>query len=90
MAFILVPPSLHIPVFHFALLALGVTISPSNPLESDLEISYQVRISDPIITFATSSTSHKLPRLLLNTILQLPLEGQQLPLATISPNNCQR
>ncbi|KAB1217317.1 4-coumarate--CoA ligase-like 9 [Morella rubra] len=68
-AFILAPPSLHIPVLYFALLALGVTISPANPLGSDLEISHQVRLSNPVIAFATSSTSHKLPRLPLGTVL---------------------
>ncbi|KAF5476595.1 hypothetical protein F2P56_003332 [Juglans regia] len=68
-AFILTPPSLHVPVLYFALLALGVTISPSNPLGSDSEISYQVRLCNPVIAFATSSTSHKLPSLPLGTIL---------------------
>ncbi|KAB1217318.1 4-coumarate--CoA ligase-like 9 [Morella rubra] len=48
---------------------MGVTISPANPLGSDLEISHQVRLSDPVIAFATSSTSHKLPPLPLGTIL---------------------
>ncbi|KAG6686279.1 hypothetical protein I3842_11G010000 [Carya illinoinensis] len=68
-AFILVPPSLHVPVLYFALLALGVTISSSNPLGSASEISYQVRLCNPVIAFATSSTSHKLPSLPLGTIL---------------------
>lgn len=68
-AFILAPSSLHVPVLYFALLALGVTISPANPLGSHSEIAYQVQLSNPVIAFATSATSHKLPTLPLGTIL---------------------
>ncbi|KAJ0111889.1 hypothetical protein Patl1_02969 [Pistacia atlantica] len=60
-AFILSPNSLQIPILYFSLLSLGVIISPANSPES--EISNQVKISKPVIAFATSSTVHKLPTL---------------------------
>ncbi|KAE8123950.1 hypothetical protein FH972_018865 [Carpinus fangiana] len=68
-AFIVSPSSLHVPVLYFALLALGVTISPTNPLSSHSEIAHQVQLTNPVIAFATSATSHKLPTLPLGTIL---------------------
>ncbi|KAA8542153.1 hypothetical protein F0562_023305 [Nyssa sinensis] len=68
-AFILSPPSLELPVLYFSLLSLGVTISPSNPLASESEIAHQIRLSKPVIAFATSSTAHKLPSLPLGTVL---------------------
>ncbi|KAB1217320.1 4-coumarate--CoA ligase-like 9 [Morella rubra] len=68
-AFVLSPPSLHVPVLYFALLALGVTISPANPIGSDSEVAHQVRLCKPVIAFATSSTSRKLPAVPLGTVL---------------------
>ncbi|XP_031372288.1 4-coumarate--CoA ligase-like 9 isoform X2 [Punica granatum] len=60
-AFILLPPSFNVPIIYLSLLSLGVVVSPSNPLSSASEIAHQVRISNPSIAFATSSTSSKLP-----------------------------
>ncbi|KAK4414146.1 4-coumarate--CoA ligase-like 9 [Sesamum alatum] len=60
-AFVLSPPSLHIPVLYFSLLSLGVAVSPSNPLSSPSELAHQIRLSKPAVIFATSETSHKLP-----------------------------
>ncbi|KAH1131359.1 hypothetical protein J1N35_002737 [Gossypium stocksii] len=40
-AFILSPPSIHIPVVYFALLSLGIVVSPANPLTSNSEIAHQ-------------------------------------------------
>ncbi|PSR89508.1 4-coumarate--CoA ligase-like [Actinidia chinensis var. chinensis] len=68
-AFIIAPPSFQIPVIYFSLLSLGVTISPANPLASESEITHMVRLSKPVIAFATSSVAHKLPSLPLGTIL---------------------
>lgn len=68
-AFILAPSSLQVPVLYFALLTLGVTISPANPLSSDSEIAHLVRVCKPVIAFAASSTSDKLPALPLGTIV---------------------
>ncbi|XP_059638876.1 4-coumarate--CoA ligase-like 9 [Cornus florida] len=68
-AFILSPPSLHLPVLYFSLLSLGVTISPANPLATGSELTHMVRLSKPSIAFATSSTAHKLPPLPLGNVL---------------------
>ncbi|XP_021800974.1 4-coumarate--CoA ligase-like 9 isoform X3 [Prunus avium] len=70
-AFILSPTSLHVPVLYFSLLALGVVVSPANPIGSESEIAHQVRLSRPSIAFATSATAHKLPRDALRTIILL-------------------
>ncbi|GMJ14005.1 hypothetical protein like AT5G63380 [Hibiscus trionum] len=75
-AFILSPPSLHIPLLYFALMSLGIVISPANPLSSDSEIAHQLQpirhwlqLTKPVIAFATSKTSSKLPSLKLGTII---------------------
>ncbi|GMI95188.1 hypothetical protein like AT5G63380 [Hibiscus trionum] len=68
-AFILSPPSFHVPLLYFALMALGIVVSPSNPLASESEITHQVRLCKPVIAFATSKTSSKLPSLKLGTVL---------------------
>ncbi|KAG6746137.1 hypothetical protein POTOM_050651 [Populus tomentosa] len=68
-AFILCPPSLHVPILYFSLLYLGVTISPANPLSSDSELAHQIQLCKPKIAFSTSQTAHKLPSLPLGTIL---------------------
>ncbi|CAB4280649.1 unnamed protein product [Prunus armeniaca] len=70
-AFILSPTSFHIPVLYFSLLALGVVVSPANPIGSESEIAYQVRLTRPAIAFATSATAHKLPKDELRTIILL-------------------
>ncbi|KAK8261803.1 hypothetical protein V6Z12_D13G213400 [Gossypium hirsutum] len=68
-ALILSPPSLHVPLIYFALMSLGIVISPANPLSSDSEIAHQVQLSKSIIAFATSTTSTKLLSLKHGTIL---------------------
>ncbi|KAB2002074.1 hypothetical protein ES319_D11G040800v1 [Gossypium barbadense] len=57
------------PVLYFALMSLGIIVSPANPLGSNSEISHQVQLSKPVIAFATSQTSHKIPSLKHETIL---------------------
>ncbi|KAL4339250.1 hypothetical protein GQ457_08G037300 [Hibiscus cannabinus] len=68
-AFILSPPSIRIPVVYFALLSLGIVVSPANPLSSNSEIAHQIQLSKPVVAFATSETSHKIPSLKYGTIL---------------------
>ncbi|KAG5230291.1 4-coumarate--CoA ligase [Salix suchowensis] len=68
-AFILCPPSIHVPILYLSLLFLGVTISPANPLSSDSELDLQIQLCKPKVAFATSQTAHKLPSLPLGTIL---------------------
>ncbi|CAN8251787.1 unnamed protein product [Cochlearia groenlandica] len=58
-AFILSPPSLHVPVLYLALMSIGVVVSPANPIGSELEVTHQVEVSKPVIAFATSQTVNK-------------------------------
>ncbi|XP_040953201.1 4-coumarate--CoA ligase-like 9 [Gossypium hirsutum] len=68
-AFILSPSSFHVPSLYFALMSLGIVVSPATPLGSESEITHQVKLSKPVIAFATSKTSSKLPSLKLGTVL---------------------
>ncbi|KAI3455007.1 hypothetical protein Pfo_011670 [Paulownia fortunei] len=71
-AFVLSPPSLHIPVLYFSLLSLGVAVSPSNPLSSPSELTHQIQLSKPVIAFSTSAFAHKLPQNLPVVLLDSP------------------
>ncbi|KAJ4834307.1 hypothetical protein Tsubulata_034320 [Turnera subulata] len=68
-AFILSPNSIKVPILYFSLLSLGVTISPTNPLSTESEISHQLGLCKPVIAFATSSAAGKLPKMKHKTIL---------------------
>ncbi|XP_048137265.1 4-coumarate--CoA ligase-like 9 [Rhodamnia argentea] len=68
-AFVLAPPSLHVPVVYFSLLSIGVVISPANPLGSPSEIAQQCRLCRPAIAFSTSQIAPKLPRVPRGTVL---------------------
>ncbi|GMH01170.1 hypothetical protein Nepgr_003009 [Nepenthes gracilis] len=68
-AFILSPASHRIPPLYFALLALGVVVSPANPLATESELSHMIKLTKPAIAFATTSDSYKLPPLPLGTII---------------------
>ncbi|XP_076897300.1 4-coumarate--CoA ligase-like 9 [Bidens hawaiensis] len=69
-ALILSPTSIHIPVIYFSLLSLGITISPVNPVSTKSELADLIRLSNPVIVFATSSVADKLPSSLpLGTII---------------------
>ncbi|TYJ25595.1 hypothetical protein E1A91_A07G060500v1 [Gossypium mustelinum] len=50
-------------------MSLGIVVSPANPHGSESEITHQVQLSKPVIAFATSKTSSKLPSLKLGTVL---------------------
>ncbi|XP_059657731.1 4-coumarate--CoA ligase-like 9 [Cornus florida] len=68
-AFILSPNSVHIPILYLSLFSIGVIVSPSNPTSSESEVSYQIKLSKPVIAFATSAAARKLPQLRHGTIL---------------------
>ncbi|XP_076901956.1 4-coumarate--CoA ligase-like 9 [Bidens hawaiensis] len=69
-ALIISPTSFHIPVIYFSLLYLGVTISPVNSVSTKSELTDLIRLSNPVIAFATSSVADKLPSSLpLTTII---------------------
>lgn len=71
-AFVLCPTSLHVPVVYFALMSLGVVVSPANPLSSDSEVTHQVQLTQPALAFATSSTASKLPKSLPTILVDSP------------------
>ncbi|XP_059451720.1 4-coumarate--CoA ligase-like 9 [Corylus avellana] len=81
-AFILSPNLVQVPILYFSLLSLGVVISPANPISTESDISWLVRLCNPVIAFATSSTAHKLPTFRFKTIL---LDSPEFDSMTISP-----
>ncbi|KAK6128277.1 hypothetical protein DH2020_037975 [Rehmannia glutinosa] len=68
-AFVLSPNSTRVPILYFALLSIGVAVSAANPISTKSEISRQVKISKPVVAFATSATAAKLSEHELKTIL---------------------
>ncbi|MQL85757.1 hypothetical protein Taro_018275 [Colocasia esculenta] len=72
-AFVLAPPGLEIPILYFALLSIGVVVSPSNPAFTPQEISHQFQLTNPSVAFATSAEAHKLPRGVNTVLLDAPL-----------------
>ncbi|XP_060186870.1 4-coumarate--CoA ligase-like 9 isoform X2 [Lycium barbarum] len=68
-AFILSPNSTHVPVLYFSLLLLGVVISPANPLSTESELLRQIKLTKPVIAFATSRNFQKVPTLKYPTVL---------------------
>ncbi|XP_077227273.1 4-coumarate--CoA ligase-like 9 [Tasmannia lanceolata] len=88
-AFILAPTSLKIPILYFSLLSLGVVVSPANPAGTPSEISRQIKLTRPVIAFATSSTARNLPPLTKPTILLDSLEFESMIIhctTTIKPH----
>ncbi|XP_020695588.2 4-coumarate--CoA ligase-like 7 [Dendrobium catenatum] len=85
-AFILSPATLDIPILYFALLSLGVTISPANPAASPSELSRLVRLTNPSIAFAVSSTVSKLPSNLPTLLLDSPTFRSFLEADVIFPS----
>ncbi|KAI3993863.1 hypothetical protein MKX01_002876 [Papaver californicum] len=67
--YVISSPSLKIPILYFALLSIGVIISPANPLSSKGEICRQIDLTKPVIVFATKNTAEKTPSLKYQTIL---------------------
>ncbi|GAU33310.1 hypothetical protein TSUD_165740 [Trifolium subterraneum] len=67
-ALILSPNIFQVPILYFALLSIGVIVSPANPISTDSDISHFINLSKPVIAFTTSFYG-KLPKLPLGTIL---------------------
>ena len=59
-AFVLCPNSVQVPILYFAVLTLGVVISPANPVITESEIARMIEFSKPAIVFTTSANAHKL------------------------------
>ncbi|KAI4350545.1 hypothetical protein L6164_004992 [Bauhinia variegata] len=86
-SFVLSPNLVNVPILYFALLSLGVVVSPVNPISTDSEISRLIELCKPAIAFATSSTVHKLPKLRLGTILLDSPEFDSLVTIKTTQNN---
>ncbi|CAN1273274.1 4-coumarate--CoA ligase-like 9 [Linum perenne] len=68
-ALVICPNCIQVPILYLSLLSLGVVVSPGNPASTGSEISRLVELANPVISFATSSTAGKFPKLRLGTIL---------------------
>ncbi|XP_022735028.1 4-coumarate--CoA ligase-like 9 [Durio zibethinus] len=62
-AFVFSPNNIYTPILYLSLLSLGIVISPVNPAATIPEIHHQIRLSKPVIAFASSSSVHKIPSL---------------------------
>ncbi|XP_006646572.2 4-coumarate--CoA ligase-like 6 [Oryza brachyantha] len=61
-ALVVTPSRLDVPVLHFALMSIGVVVSPANPASTADEYAHQVRLSRPAVAFAAPEVAAKLPR----------------------------
>lgn len=86
-AFVLSPNLIQVPILYFALLSIGVVLSPANPTSTPSEISHLLTLSKPVIAFATSFSAHKLPHLRLGTILIDSAEFDSLMNIATTPSN---
>ncbi|KAJ7970691.1 4-coumarate CoA ligase [Quillaja saponaria] len=84
-AFLLSPNLSQVPILYFALLSIGVVISPANPISTEFEISRLIKLCKPVIAFATSLTVHKLPKLRYQNIL---LDSPEFDSLTTTANSC--
>lgn len=71
-AFVLAPPSLHVPVLYYALMAVGAVVSPANPALTAGEIARLVALSNPSVAFAVEGTATKLPPGINTVLLDSP------------------
>ncbi|KAL6854280.1 hypothetical protein ACP4OV_019183 [Aristida adscensionis] len=71
-AFVLVPPTLTVPILYYALLALGAVVSPANPAFTAAEVSSLVALSKPSVAFAVHGSAAKLPPGLTTVLIDSP------------------
>ncbi|KAA3465671.1 4-coumarate--CoA ligase-like 9 [Gossypium australe] len=67
-ALVFSPNNIYTPILYLSLFSLGVVISPINPAAMVPEIQHQIRLSKPVIAFASSDSAHKLPLLKHGTV----------------------
>ncbi|RDX88635.1 4-coumarate--CoA ligase-like 9, partial [Mucuna pruriens] len=58
-ALVLSPNLLQVPILYFALLSLGVVVSPANPLATRSELTRFFHLSNPAIIFAVTAVAEK-------------------------------
>nr|KYP39824.1 4-coumarate--CoA ligase-like 9 [Cajanus cajan] len=68
-ALILSPNLLQVPILCFALLSLGVVLSPANPLSTRSDLTRLLHLSKPSIVFAAASAAEKARELGLRVVL---------------------
>uniref|UniRef100_A0A0E0CBP2 4-coumarate--CoA ligase n=1 Tax=Oryza meridionalis TaxID=40149 RepID=A0A0E0CBP2_9ORYZ len=61
-ALVVSPSRLDVPVLHFALMSIGVVVSPANPASTADEYAHQVRLSRPAVAFVAPEVAARLPR----------------------------
>ncbi|CAL0317391.1 unnamed protein product [Lupinus luteus] len=81
-ALILSPNLIHVPILCFALLSIGVVISPANPASTRSELTRLVDISKPSIVFATSASVDEIPEVKLGTVVIDSEEFESLVMMT--------
>ncbi|KAG8054319.1 hypothetical protein GUJ93_ZPchr0001g33098 [Zizania palustris] len=84
-ALVVAPSRLDVPILHFALMSIGVVVSPSNPLSTPEEYAHQVLLSRPVVAFAVAEVAAKLPRHVRCVVIgsdeykRLASDGRQAP-----------
>ncbi|KAL3019248.1 hypothetical protein AAZX31_05G072300 [Glycine max] len=68
-ALVLSPNILQVPILCFALLSLGVVVSPANPLSTRSELTRFFNISNPSIVFTVTSVVEKTREFQVKTVL---------------------
>ncbi|TKY46420.1 4-coumarate--CoA ligase 9 [Spatholobus suberectus] len=68
-ALVLSPNLLQVPILCFALLSLGVVVSPANPLSTRSELTRLFHVSKPAIVFAATSVAEKTREFGVKTVL---------------------
>ncbi|TKY46415.1 4-coumarate--CoA ligase 9 [Spatholobus suberectus] len=68
-ALVLSPNLFHVPILYFALLSLGVVLSPANPLSTRSELTRLFHVSKPAIVFAVTSVAEKTREFGVKTVL---------------------
>ncbi|KAK7364881.1 hypothetical protein VNO80_13626 [Phaseolus coccineus] len=84
-ALVLSPNILQVPILCFALLSLGVVISPANPLSTRRELTCLFHLSKPAIVFAVTSIAEKTREFHVRTVLLDSPEFDTLTRTKIQP-----
>jgi len=84
-ALILSPNIIEVPILCFALLSLGVVISPANPLSTRFELKRLFHLSKPTIVFAVTSIAEKISEFNVRKILLDSSEFDSLTQTKIQP-----
>ncbi|XP_047149769.1 4-coumarate--CoA ligase-like 9 [Vigna umbellata] len=84
-ALVLSPNIIQVPILCFALLSLGVVVSPANPLSTRSEITRLFHLSKPAIVFAVTSNAEKTREFHVRTVLLDSPEFDSLTRTKIQP-----